>query len=164
MKTLEEKSKAPQIELPLLGGGKFSLEQSLAEGRVLLAFFKVSCPVCQYAFPFLERLHKRTRGRALKVVGISQDDAKSTELFRKEFGVTFEIALEDLGRYAASNAYGLSNVPSIFLVGQNGLIVNAVVGWSKRDLDEINSRYQDSANARLPLFEQNEDVAEFRAG
>lgn len=163
MNTLEAKSKAPQVELPLLGGRTFSLEQSLAEGRVLLAFFKISCPVCQYTFPFLERLHKRTQGRGLKVVGISEDDAKSTELFRKEYGVTFNIALEP-SSYPASNAYGLTNVPSMFLVGQNGVIEKAIIGWSKRDLDDINRYYQDSTNSKMPLFERNEEVAEFRAG
>lgn len=164
MKTLEPGSNAPQVKLPLLAGGQFSLEQSLAEGRVLLAFFKISCPVCQYTFPFLERLHKRTEGRGLKVVGISQDDAHSTELFRKEYGITFDIALDESLHYPASNAYGIATVPSLFLVEQNGHIEKTIVGWSKRDLDEINRQFQDSGNAKIALFEPDEQVAEFRAG
>ena len=46
---------APDFELKTLDGKSFSLSAELARGPVVLAFFKVSCPTCQYAAPFLER-------------------------------------------------------------------------------------------------------------
>lgn len=164
MKTLVHGTKAPDIELPLLSGGKFSLSQSLAQGQVLVAFFKISCPVCQYTFPFLERLAQRTKGKGLQVIGISQDDARSTGLFCKEYGVTFPVALEDTSRYLASNAYGLTSVPTLFLIAENGEISNTVVGWSKQDLAGIDAGFTDSQNATARLFGSDEEVAEFRAG
>jgi len=60
-------------------------------------FFKVSCPVCQFTFPFLERLHKRYGGDGVTFLGISQDDARATQNFAKEYGVTFPLLLDESG-------------------------------------------------------------------
>ena len=78
----------------------------------MLAFFKVSCPVCQYAFPFLERLHKAYGKKGVALVGVSQNDPKETAAFIKEFGVTFPVLLDPHESYPVSNAYGLTNVPT----------------------------------------------------
>ncbi len=164
MKALDPGSKAPEIVLPLLGGGTFRLSQYMSEGRVLLVFFKISCPVCQYALPFVERLAKRTEGKGLKVVAVSQDDDKSTEIFRKTYGISVATALDEVGKYPASNAYGLTNVPTMFLVSENGKIERTIVSWSKSEFEEIAGFYRDSQNAAIPLFEPGENVADFRAG
>ncbi len=47
---------APDFTLPTLDGKQFSLHDLRQRGPVVLAFFKVSCPVCQYAFPMYERV------------------------------------------------------------------------------------------------------------
>lgn len=164
MKTLERGAKAPPVELPLIGGGRFSLSQSLVQGRVLLAFFKISCPVCQYTFPFLERLAKRAKGKGLNVVGVSQDDPKSTDIFCKTYGITFPIALDDTDKYPASNAYGLASVPSMFVIAENGEIEETIIGWSKAEINAIDNDYSGGQNASAQLFLANEDVVEFRAG
>ncbi|MGC2449359.1 MAG: TlpA disulfide reductase family protein, partial [Candidatus Sulfotelmatobacter sp.] len=105
---------APDFELKTLDGKRFSLRDELGHGPVVLAFFKVSCPTCQYTFPFLQRLHEAYGGKGVELVGISQNDVTETAAFAKEFGVTFPLLLDPVGSYPASNAYGLTNVPSIF--------------------------------------------------
>ena len=80
---------------------------------MLAVFFKVSCPVCQYTFPFLERMHKAYGDKKVAIVGISQDDQRDTAAFLKEYGVTFPTLLDDPNGYAVSNAYGLTNVPVV---------------------------------------------------
>jgi len=64
--------------LRTIDGKPFALRDELARRPVVLAFFKVSCPVCQYAFPFLERLYKAYGNKNVALVGVSQDDAKAT--------------------------------------------------------------------------------------
>src|SRR5271157_2112405 len=113
MPALATGTKAPTFDLKTLDGKHFSLTDELARGPVLLAFFKVSCPTCQYAFPFLERLHKAYGLKGVKLLGVSQNNAKDTAAFAKEFGVTFPILLDDTEKYPVSNAYGLTNVPTI---------------------------------------------------
>jgi peroxiredoxin len=58
MPALAVGARAPDFELKTLDGKRGWLGEELSRGPVVLAFFKVSCPTCQYAFPFLERLHK----------------------------------------------------------------------------------------------------------
>ncbi len=58
MPALEAGVQAPEIELQYLDGSKFSLKEARKKGPVVAAFFKVSCPVCQMAFPYLERVFR----------------------------------------------------------------------------------------------------------
>src|SRR4051794_22179514 len=105
MAALDTGRHAPQIVLPDMQGKNVSLLEQLRRGPVVLAFFKISCPVCQYAFPMVERLHRAYPGAA--IYGVSQNSAKDTERFCREFGVTFPVLLDDPKEYVASNAYGL---------------------------------------------------------
>src|SRR5258708_29418861 len=117
MPELQAGVKAPEIKLPLLDGREFSLDHARQRGPMVVAFFKVSCPVCQFAFPYLERIYKAySESRKVTVVGVSQDNAKDTTAFNREFGVGFPTLLDPAGKYPASNAYKLIYVPSIFLI------------------------------------------------
>ena len=157
--------KAPEFSLRTLDGRKFSLQEELARGPVVVAFFKVSCPTCQYTFPFLERLYKAYRNSGVTMVGVSQNDAKETAAFIKEFGVTFPVLLDEVGKYPASNAYGLTNVPTIFWIAQDGEIDVSSVGWVKADFEQINRKLADTGKAAPALvFRPGEDVRDFRAG
>jgi len=141
------------------------LSKALETGPVVLAFFKVTCPVCQYAFPFVERLSEAFRGMKATVIGISQHPKKETTLFCKEYGVTFPVALDDPANYEVSNAYGLTNVPTLFYVAPDGTIDVSSVGWSRTDLASIHARLVDATNASPPpLFHRGEQVIESKAG
>src|ERR1700733_9198305 len=109
MAALLSGTKAPDFSLAALDGANFSLREALEKGPVLAAFFKVSCPTCQYTFPYLERLHEAHGDQKVTVIGISQNNAGDTATFAKEYGVTFRILLDDPSGYAVSNAYGLTN-------------------------------------------------------
>src|SRR6267154_12745 len=112
MAALTAGTKAPEISLATVDGKPFSLQNALKKGPVLAAFFKVSCPVCQYTFPYLERIYKEHGNGKLTIVGISQNDQRDTKAFLKEYGVTFPTLLDDPDGYAVSNAYWLTNVPT----------------------------------------------------
>jgi len=165
MAALTAGTSAPGISLPILNGGNFSLQDALKRGPVLAAFFKVSCPVCQYTFPYLQRLHKAYGDRKITIIGVSQNDRQETSAFVKEFGVTFPVVLDDPKAYEVSNAYGLTNVPTMFLIDQDGEIEISSVGWVKNELEDINRRLSNTQKTPLaPLFKPQEDVADFRAG
>ena len=165
MAALATGTKAPNFELKTLDGKPFSLRTELARGPVVVVFFKVSCPTCQYALPFFERLHKAYGHKGVSLVGVSQNDAKDTTAFNKEFGVTFPTLLDDTRSYPASNAYGLTNVPTIFWIDQDGEIEVSSVGWVKADFEEINRRMAELGKITpAVLFKAGEDVRDFRAG
>jgi len=165
MAALATGTKAPNFELKTLDGKPFSLRTELARGPVVVVFFKVSCPTCQYALPFFERLHKAYGHKGVTLIGVSQNDAKDTAAFNKEFGVTFPTLLDDTRSYPASNAYGLTNVPTIFWIDQDGEIEVSSVGWVKADFEEINRRMAELGKITpAVLFKAGEDVRDFRAG
>ena len=165
MAALSAGAKAPEISLPLLdGGAKFSLAQAQKQGPVIAAFFKVSCPVCQFSFPYLQRIFAAYGNKKVTFVGISQDGQGDTERFARQHGVSFPIALDDIKKYPASNAYDLTNVPSFFLVS-NGDIRMSSVGWSKADFDKLNQEIAAASGAAAkPIFNPGEDVPDFKAG
>src|SRR6516162_4782401 len=113
---------APRFTLPTVRGARVSLDEALQKGPVILAFFKISCPVCQYAFPFLERLYQIHQGANITVLGVSQNKLRDTQAFLREYGVTFPVALDDTAKYPVSNAYGLTNVPTLFYIAPDGEI------------------------------------------
>jgi peroxiredoxin len=165
MAALTAGTNAPEISLVAVDGKTFSLENALQRGPVVAAFFKVSCPVCQYAFPYLERLHKVYGDQKITIVGISQDDKRSTVAFLKEYGVTFPTLLDDPNGYAVSNAYGLTNVPTWFLIGPDGQIEITSVGWVKAEIEDLNRRLAEAQQTALPqLFQLGDDVRDFRPG
>lgn len=165
MPALEAGTAAPEFVLPGMDGKKFSLAEALKRGPVLAAFFKVSCPVCQFTFPYLERIHKAYAGSKVTVVGISQDDKKDTAAFLREFGITFPVLLDDTHRYPVSNAYGLTNVPSLFFITPEGGIELSSVGWSRQDIEAVGARLAQAAGKPpSKIFRPGEDVPDFKAG
>jgi peroxiredoxin len=156
-KRLESGAEAPGFSLPLLGGPTMDLRSLAGEKPVLLAFYKVSCPTCQYTLPFLERLHQRQSGAP--VYAISQSGADDAREFNRYFGITMPTLLdaEDAG-YQASNAYGITLVPSLFLVEPGGRIGFASDGFSKPDLEALGKRLG------VEIFEPGEDVPAWKAG
>ena len=166
MPALEAGVSAPEIKLALIDGREFSLNQARKRGPVVVAFFKVNCPVCQLAFPFLERIYKAYSGnQKFTLVGISQNDASDTEAFNQRFGVTFPTLLDDSGKYPVSNAYGLTNVPSIFMISPEGEVDFSSVGWSKADFEQLNQRIAEiSRTAVVKLFKPGEQVPDHKPG
>jgi peroxiredoxin len=145
---------APAFALTNLEGVAKRSVDYLEQGPTLFVFYKASCPVCQLTLPFLERLGETA---ALRIVLISQDDAKTTVKFRQEFGLTLETLLDGRG-YPASKAYRIENVPTLFLVSPAGVVERSWTGFSKADMEEL------AAYAGQLMFRPNENVPLFQPG
>ncbi|MGC2321734.1 MAG: TlpA disulfide reductase family protein [Terriglobales bacterium] len=155
---------APEIDLPSTKGTRFSLQHALQQGPVLAVFFKISCPVCQYTLPYLELIYRAYPRGKVTIVGISQDEQNYTEEFAREYSITFPLLLDPVDRYPVSNAYEITNVPSIFLI-EDGEVKLSIVGWDKRDMEAVNAKVAHAAGAPVqPLFRKDEDVPASKAG
>lgn len=156
---------APSFTLKALDGTSYSLHDLLARGPVVLAFFKISCPVCQFTFPFLQRISERYEADGVSVIGVSQDDVRSTKEFNCEFGVKFPTLIDDQPAYPVSNAYGLTNVPTVLLIAPDGRVRISGTGFSKNDLDSIAKELaQHRKVSAVPLFRSDEVVPDFKPG
>jgi peroxiredoxin len=141
-----------------------SLADALKKGPAVLAFFKVSCPTCQFTAPFIERLHETYGGEKFTLWGISQNDAADTREFFKEFDVEFP-ALIDADGYPVSNRYGITNVPTIFLISPEGKIQLSSVGFGKSDLENVAAAAARATGATpKSLFKPSEVVPDFKPG
>ena len=166
MPALQADTQAPEVSLSSIDGKPFTLSSARAKGPVVLAFFKISCPVCQFALPYLQRIFKAHESSGkMTIVGISQDSAADTQAFTKKYGITFPVLLDELRRYPASNAYRLTNVPSIFMVSPDGRIELSSVGWSRAEMQQLNERLaQADGAAPALLFSPGEQVPEYKPG
>ena len=164
MSALPRGKTAPPISLADTTGEILSLAQALKNGPVLAAFFKVSCPTCQFTMPFLERLHQSYGGDKFTLLGISQDDARDTRKFCEEYGVQFPALIDERG-YPVSNEYGLTNVPTMFWINTDGQIQSSSVGFSKTDLQQMAVQAAHSTGKpATPLFKPGEVIPETKHG
>lgn len=156
---------APEFTLEDMKGGKFNLREALSRGPVLAVFFKISCPVCQFALPFVERMYQAYAGKKVTIVGISQNNKSDTAAFLREYKITFPILLDDTSSYPASNAYGLTNVPTFFWIEPDGEIGLSSVGWARKDIEQINRSLAEAGRGQMAaIFSPGENVPDFRAG
>jgi peroxiredoxin len=154
---------APVFSLKDLGGREYSLLSLLIKGPVVAVFFKISCPVCQFTLPFIERLYKSYRDVAT-LLGISQDDGKATQKFADQYGVTFPILLDGMG-YPASNAYGLFSVPTVFLIDTDRTAKIVCLGFEKKGLEDIAATLAERKQVRpAALFRPDEKIPAHRPG
>ena len=143
---------APDFSLEEITGKRWSLGANLENGPALAVFFKISCPTCQLTLPFMERLRSK-----VEVVGISQDDSVSTAEFLDYFRITFPVLIDPAG-YAVSKSYGLTNVPSMFLIENSGLISWALNGFHRADLEGL------AARLGTTLFRDSDKVPAMKPG
>jgi peroxiredoxin len=155
---LEAGQKAPEFTLRDVDGTSRSLKEILESGPAVLAFYKSSCPICQFTFPYLERLHKPAKSQGHQIIAISQDDAADTREFLNEFGCTFPALIDDPKTWPASNGFGISHVPSIFVIERDRQIAQSWAGWVKADMESLANKF----SARL--FRPNESVPAWKAG
>lgn len=165
MTTIAAGKTAPGFSLKGMEGKPAALRDALEHGPVVAAFFKISCPVCQFTFPFLERLYQRC-GKGVIFWGISQDDADATRAFARDYGVSFPMLLDEKkSGYPASNAYGLTNVPSIFLIDPDGKIRVSCIGFDKKELEAIAAYLAELKKLPpAPLFRTDESVPDYKPG
>ena len=156
--------KAPDFRLPGTDGKFYTLKDALAKNITLIAFYKDTCPTCQFALPFIERIYQAYQDKGLQVLGIEQDDKQRTIEFSRQYSLTFP-ALLDLENYKVSYAYGIDTVPTIFLVDKNGEILFTSVGFVKDELAELSKKI--ALKLGMPAFEvykPGENVPALKAG
>ncbi|MGC8668623.1 MAG: peroxiredoxin family protein [Chthonomonadales bacterium] len=106
-----------------------------AEGPVVFAFYKRSCPTCLYTLPFLQRLHEAYAGGSARVWGISQDTPEDTDALARELGITFPLLIDaDL---EVTEAYDLVSVPNIYLADEGSVIVRHAPAFIASELNAM---------------------------
>jgi peroxiredoxin len=126
---------APALHLPDMNGAL--VELSDYRGRpVVINFWATWCGPCQTEMPSLIQLHERLAARGLGVLAVSIDaDRSAVERYVARAPLPFRVLL-DLGQQASAR-FGVSTIPSTFIVDGDGRVVERVDGaadWSSPDL------------------------------
>ncbi|MGQ9525539.1 MAG: peroxiredoxin family protein [Armatimonadota bacterium] len=164
MAVLKPGAKAPDFISAGTDGQTYSLGVVLKKGPAVLFFYKRECPVCQMAAPFVERFQQAYAGDRFTMLGVAQNDAEETREFASQFGVTFPILLDSNG-YRVSKAYGLTNVPTTFLVDPSGVILQTVQAWDRAKLNEMSAKVAElTGRPVVPISIEGDGAPDFRPG
>jgi peroxiredoxin len=124
---------APDFALPQLEGTDVSL--ATMHGKVvLLNFWATWCGACRSEMPSLEKLYRNFhsyRDFAVLTVNIDQRGKPAVAQFITTSRYDFPVLLD--ASNATSIAYGVSGIPSTFVIGRDGQIIWNCVGaldWS----------------------------------
>ncbi len=111
---------APQIALPLVGGGTSNLAAD--RGKVVLVnFWATWCEPCKAEMPGLQQLASELQHQPFRLYSVDlQEDAAAIEQFERQYGLNLYAVIDEEG--SATRAYGVRALPSTFLIDQHGTL------------------------------------------
>jgi peroxiredoxin len=150
----------PEISLSDGRGGAVPL----ARREALYGFFKTTCPTCELAWPFFDRVGRLAAGGSLEVVAVSQDGPAETKAFNERLGVALP-TLFDPDPWRGSEALGLEIVPTFLRVGADGKLRDAVVGFQKQKMRDFGAQAASLAGRPASeLFRPSDGVPVMKPG
>jgi thiol-disulfide isomerase/thioredoxin len=107
-------------ELPALGVSYLEAEPDLKGKPAIVEFWATWCPPCRKSIPHLNEISKKYKDKGLVVIGISNEDQKTVETFRKSTPMEYHVALDSKG---LGKKFGVSGIPHAFVVGKDGKVL-----------------------------------------
>lgn len=127
---LKKGVKAPDFNLKTPDGKAVQLSK-IAKGKyVVLDFWASWCPDCLKDVPNIQRMHKKFAPKGVEFVGVSFDtnvDSWKKAIDRFNISYTQVSELKRFKETDISKTYGISWVPSIYLIDPDGNIVMGTV-------------------------------------
>lgn len=118
--TAQPGAPAPQIALPVVGGGTSDLQAE--RGKVVLVnFWATWCEPCKSEMPGLQQLAQELQGQPFRLYSVDlQEDAEQIESFERDYNLRLFAVMDEDG--AVTRAYGVRALPSTFVVDQRGTL------------------------------------------
>jgi peroxiredoxin len=163
VKQLNVGDSALPFRLPNLEGECVSFDP-VAPGLKVLVFYKNSCPTCQLAMPYINRMALRQDITPSQMYAISQDPPDEARAFADEFGITMPHLIDDRP-HQVSRDYSLFNVPTLFLIDHNGTILLISPAFVRAHIEETAQRLADDRKVSAPcIFTSDDDVPQLKPG
>ncbi|MFW6102445.1 MAG: TlpA family protein disulfide reductase [Chloroflexota bacterium] len=143
---------APDFTLPIITWNKTTLSE-LEGTPVVLNFWSISCPWCQYQLPFLEAVAQRS-GEEIKVVAVNMaDNAARIQSFFRNYEPTMTIALDNNGEAFVDYSLAYNNtrgsIPFTLFVDSEGIVQHVKIGAFMNE-DELWDTLNDVFGINIP--------------
>lgn len=136
-----EGTEAPDFTVTMFDGSEVTL--SSLRGRVVLVnFWATWCPPCREELTRVEReLIDRFAGRPFTFLPISRgEEREAVAAFREKMGYAFPMGLDP--ERTIYDRYASNYIPRNFLIGPDGRIVLASVGYEPEEFDALTARIE----------------------
>ncbi len=118
-----------------------SIKLSDYKGKVVvLDFWATWCGPCQESMPHTEQVYQAVQGKDVAVLGLCVWDTKAeydkwipAHKDQYKFDFAFDPAADNQPKSIASSLYKVSGIPTTYIIGKDGKVVDAVVGYEKGD-------------------------------
>ncbi|MCL4377365.1 MAG: TlpA family protein disulfide reductase [Actinobacteria bacterium] len=129
--TSKSLGRAEDFTLLDLNNNKISLSDFRGK-VVVLNFWATWCPPCIAETPDLVELSNAYKDKGVQFLGISDDDVSALKKFVKDYGIEYSILLDgSVDRIMPK--WGISAIPTTFILDADGEIVFKNVGMMSRD-------------------------------
>ena len=127
---------APDFEVQMFDGSTVKLAD-LKGKVVLLNFWATWCPPCRAELARVEKdIIEKFKGEPFVFIPVSRGEKRETvAAFREKMGYTFPMGLDTDGRVYAE--YAQTYIPRNFLIGKDGKVVKASVGYDEAEFAEL---------------------------
>ena len=113
-----------------------TLDIDAFRGQVVVVDFWASwCVPCRRSFPWLNSMHEKYADNGLVIIGVNVDKERADASgFLQEYPARFRISYDPEGRLAEQ--YGVEGMPSSFVIGRDGQLMNKHLGFKVRKQQE----------------------------
>jgi peroxiredoxin len=118
---------APDFSFPGLDGKMVSLADHRGH-IVLVNIWATWCPPCVDEMPSMEKLYQELKGENFEILAVSIDalGIKAVAPFMKKYSLSFPALMDPDGAIKA--LYQTTGVPESFIVNQEGILVEKIIG------------------------------------
>ena len=161
MSQLKVGDAALPFSLPNVEGDYVTFDPG-APGLKVLVFYKNSCPACQLALPYINRMALRQDIAASQMYAISQDTRDEARAFADEFGISMPHVVDEKP-HQVSRDYRLFNVPTLLVIDHDGSIVLLSPAFVREHIEQTVQRLADDRQVPA-LFTPDDDVPLLKPG
>jgi len=116
----EEIQYAPDFTLQSVNGSIINLDD-FRGSPVMLTFWRINCPACQFQMPFTQALYDTLSSDSLVVLTINVGDrAEYVKDYMASRGITYPVLLDTQGKVA--QVYGIVGVPMTYFIDGQGIL------------------------------------------
>jgi thiol-disulfide isomerase/thioredoxin len=129
---LASAEKLKPFKLKTLDGAEQTLTSVLGARATLVVFFFPTCPYCNAAFPYVQKLHDdyKTQGLSIVWINVVPEQQKLIREWQAKHGYTVPVLL---GRNSTPKEYRVQATPTHYLLNAGGEILSRREGFYPGD-------------------------------